>query len=80
VGVGQCLKLSPQGVALQKGVALLEELCHCEVSYAQAAPSVAHSFLLPADQDVELSASPAPPCLPACHHASHYDDNGLNLC
>jgi hypothetical protein len=38
-----------------------------EVSYAQATPSVAHSFLqLPVDEDVELSA-PAP-CLPAyCH-------------
>ena len=50
-----------------------------EVSYAQATPSVTHNlFLLPADQDVELSAPPAP-CLPARCHASHHGDNGLNL-
>jgi hypothetical protein len=36
------------------------------VSYAQAIPSVAHSFLLmPVDQDVELSALSPAPCLPA---------------
>ena len=41
-----------------------------KVSYAQPIPSVAHSLLLlPADQDVELSASPVP-YLPACCHAS----------
>jgi len=40
-----------------------------EVSNAQALPSVAHSLLqLPSDQDVELSAPPAP-CLPAHCHA-----------
>ena len=48
-----------------QSVALLEEGCHCgagfEVSYAQAMPSVANSFLLPVEQEVELSApSPAP--------------------
>jgi hypothetical protein len=36
-------------------------------------------FLLPADQDVELSAPSPASCLPAYHHASCYDDNGLNL-
>jgi len=30
---------------------------------------------LPLDEDVELSALPAP-CLPGHHHASHLDDNG----
>jgi hypothetical protein len=50
-----------------------------EVSYAQAMPSVAHSLLLPADQDVEISAPSPAPCLPPCCHASHHDDNGLNL-
>jgi hypothetical protein len=33
--------------------------------------------LVPADQDVELSAPPVP-CLPACFHPSCHD-NGLNL-
>ena len=50
-----------------------------EVSYAQAMPSMAYSLLLlPADQDVELLAPPAP-CLPAYCHASHHHDNELNL-
>jgi hypothetical protein len=30
------------------------------------------------DEDVELSAPPAP-CLPACCHASCHDNNELNL-
>lgn len=30
------------------------------------------------DQDVELSVIPAS-YLPGCYHASHYDDNRLNL-
>ena len=51
------------------GVALLEEVCHCgglEVLYAQAKARAAHSLLLlPADQDVELSAPSPAPCLPA---------------
>jgi hypothetical protein len=34
--------------------------------------------LVPADQDVELSAPPAP-YLPICCHASHHDDTGLNF-
>ncbi|CAO2612721.1 hypothetical protein LEMLEM_LOCUS15723 [Lemmus lemmus] len=32
------------------------------------------------DRDGELSALSLEPCLPAWHHASHHDDNGLNLC
>jgi len=85
VCVGLCLCLcvcgwlGPQGVAVLRGVALLEEVCYCgsrlEVTYARATPTVAHGPLLqPADEDVELSAPPAP-CLPGCCH----DDNGLNL-
>jgi hypothetical protein len=35
-------------------------------------------FCLPLEQDVELSAPPAP-YLPGCCHASLLDDNGLNL-
>jgi hypothetical protein len=34
--------------------------------------------LLP-ELNVELSATSAAPRLPACHDASHHDDNGLNL-
>ena len=44
-----------------------------EVSYTQALPSVEHIFLLPVDQDVELSAPPAPR-LPACCHAFCHDE------
>jgi hypothetical protein len=47
------------------------------VSNAQARSSVT-LFLLPANPDVELSATSPASCLPACHHASCYDDNGLN--
>jgi hypothetical protein len=51
-----------------------------EVIHAQAMHGVVHSLpLLPADQDVELSVPSLAPCLPACCHASHHDDNGLNL-
>jgi hypothetical protein len=35
--------------------------------------------LLPADPDRELSATSPVPYLPACHHVSCHDDNGLNL-
>ena len=53
--------------------------------YAQAPPSAEETLLLaaclektvsswlPLDQNVELSAPPAP-CLPECCHASHHDD------
>ena len=51
-----------------------------EVSYVQAMPSVAHSFLLlPVDQDAELSAPLPAANLPADHHISHNDNNGLTL-
>jgi hypothetical protein len=49
-----------------------------EVSDAQAMPSVT-LFLLPANPDVELSATCVAPCLPVCYHASCHDNNGLNL-
>ena len=39
-----------------------------EVSYAQAMPNDKVHFLLPADQDVELSAPSPAPCMPAQHH------------
>jgi hypothetical protein len=51
-----------------------------EVLDAQVRPSVAVSFgCLSVDPDVELSASPPAPCLPACCLASCHDDNELNL-
>ena len=51
-----------------------------EVSEAQVRPSVARIlFLLPADSDVELSATSPAPCLPVCHHAFHHDNNELSL-
>jgi hypothetical protein len=58
-------------------------------SYAQALPSMEDRLLLaacripspsvlPMDQDVKLSAPPAP-CLPTCYYGPYLDDNGLNL-
>jgi hypothetical protein len=47
------------------GVALLEEMCHCWVSF-ETLLLVAWkpvSSCLPFEQDIELLASPAPPCL-----------------
>lgn len=50
-----------------------------EISYAQALPSREETLLLAAwNQGIELLAPPGP-CLPACCHAFHHDDNGLNL-
>ena len=50
-------------------------------SYVQAPPSVWKTvpFWLPLNQDVELSAPSPPTGLPECCHASHHDDNGVNL-
>ena len=47
-----------------------------EVSEAQATPGGLLS--LPVAKYRILSSSPSP-YLPACGHASHHDDNGLNL-
>jgi hypothetical protein len=48
-----------------------------EATYAQAVPTVAYSLLLPMEQIVELSARSLAPCMPACHHVSCHDDNGV---
>ena len=53
-------------------MALLEKVCHSG-GYAQAIPSVERTLLLPADQDVELSAPSPAPCLPTSCHGN----NGL---
>jgi hypothetical protein len=37
------------------------------------------SWRQPTDLDVEFLAPSPASCLPACWHASHHDDNGLNL-
>lgn len=51
-----------------------------EVSYAQAMSNVIHSlFLLPVDQDVELSASSLAPYPPGCCRSFYHGENGLNL-
>jgi hypothetical protein len=50
-----------------------------EVSDAQTIPSVAFTFFYLGNLVVELSATSPAPRLPACHHASRYDDNELNL-
>ena len=56
-------------------VSMVEE---CEALKAYAKPRVS-LFFLPIDQVGELSALSPAPCLPSCCHASHHDDNRLNL-
>jgi hypothetical protein len=56
-------------------------VCHCGGGLRELPPSclrIPVSSCLPSEQDVELSAPPAP-CLAGCCHASCFDDNGLNL-
>ena len=74
-----CLKICPfrsrcglagGGVSLGMGF---------DVSEAQVRPSVHCLFLMPANPDVEPSATSPAPCLNVCCHASHDDDNGLKL-
>lgn len=50
-----------------------------EVSNAQSMPIMAHSLLLPEDQDVEYSGLSLALCLSAYCHASCNDNNGLIL-
>jgi hypothetical protein len=70
-------------VALLGGVALLEEMRHYGGSLSgllvlKFHPVSNQSFSLALDQDIELLAPPAPSLYAPCH-ASHCDDNGLNL-
>jgi hypothetical protein len=53
------------------GVTLLQEVWHC------GGWAMRSSSCLPLEQDVELSAPPAP-YLPGRSGASHLDGNGLN--
>ena len=77
--------LESQGVTLLVvGVAFLKKCIIMgmifEVSHAQAMPMVVQSLLmLSTDQDVELLAPPPPACLPSCCHASHHENNVLNV-
>ena len=41
--------------------------------------SMSLSFLMPVDPDVKFSTTAPAPWLPACLHASHHDNNGLNF-
>lgn len=49
-----------------------------EISKAQDSSTVC-LFLLPLEQDVELLAASAAPCLPSCLHAPCRHDKGLDL-
>jgi hypothetical protein len=66
---------------VEVGAALLEEVCHCGVGFETsllAAWETSSLSWLQLEQDVQLSAPPAP-CLLGCCHVSHLDDIGLNL-
>ena len=66
--------IGPEGVALLGGVDFLEEVCHLVVGFEfqMLKPGLVASFLflMPANPDVEVSASFSAPCLPAWHCAS----------
>jgi hypothetical protein len=66
------------------GMALLEKVCHCGGHTSRSpmiklCPVWKTVSLLPMDQDAELPAPSSIPYLPSCCHASHRDNNGLNL-
>jgi hypothetical protein len=76
--LGKIRKYGLDGV----GVILLEEVFHWgwALGFQNPKPSlVLLLFLFSLDQDVELSATSLPPCLPLCHHDPCHDANGLNL-
>ena len=67
-----------------RGMTLLEEVCHCGgglwgLICSSCAQCGTISFLLPVDQNVELSAPSPAPCLPVQCHVSCHDDNGPDL-
>ena len=57
---------SAQGVALLRGVALLEWVCHSGDGLKYSQPSCLGVSSSTPDEDVELSVSA--PCLPVCCH------------
>lgn len=81
IGSGTIRRCSLAGI----GMALLEEVWHCGGGiwghiYSQVMPSVVHRLLLlPVDQDVELFVPSPAPCLSACCHVFHHDNNELKF-
>jgi hypothetical protein len=77
--------MCPWRVSLLGDVALLEEVCHCEgglwglIHRLKPCPVLRRCPLLALDKDVWLLASGPAPCLLACCHVPHHDDNGLSL-
>ena len=58
-----------QGVALLEGLALLEEVCHCGCGLKTLTLAAWKSIFYqkPSDEDIEISALPAPCLLRGCH-------------
>jgi len=63
------------------GVALLEEVCHCGHGLWDPPSNCQWDsvLLLSLDEDVELLVPSLAPYTSVYHHASSYNDNGLNL-
>jgi hypothetical protein len=65
------------------GVASLEKVCYYRgtfaFSYTQAMPNVAVLLPIAYGARCRFSAPFLAPCLLACHHVFHHEDNGLNL-
>jgi hypothetical protein len=69
--------------SLWKGVAMMEKACHCQgrlwgllcTSCAQCVIKTPSAAFRSRYGNLSFSST----CLPECCHASHYDDNGLNL-
>ena len=59
---------------------MIAELGHWEwdLVFQMLKPGLVSLSPLPVNVDVEFLATSPAPGLPACHHASCYDDNGLN--
>lgn len=61
------------------GVAFLEKVCLWGAGAgALRLQKLKAVFPMPVDPEVEISATSPAPCLPACHHASYHDNNGLS--
>ena len=60
------------------GSASLKLMIHCGHVLSVLLCSIYHP-VLQSTSSCLLIKMETTPCLPACHHAPHYDDNGLNL-